>query len=65
MLRESGTGKVLLCARSALGGTWNVCASNDEAIVTVVATKRRKYGAWGIRSYILYTACVFDCPPPA
>lgn len=45
VLRESGTGKVLLCARSALGGTWNVCASNNEAIVTVVATKRRKYGA--------------------
>ncbi|KAL4435191.1 hypothetical protein ABPG77_001873 [Micractinium sp. CCAP 211/92] len=44
VLRESATGKVLLCARSGLGGTWNVCASNNEAIVTVAATRRRKYG---------------------
>ncbi|KAL4436701.1 hypothetical protein ABPG75_003840 [Micractinium tetrahymenae] len=44
VLRESGTGKVLLSARAALGGSWDVRAGNGEAIVKVVATRRWKYG---------------------
>lgn len=63
VLRESATGKVLLCARSGLGGTWNVCASNNEAIVTVAATRRRKYGAGGTLRHRPHTGVSFRWKP--
>lgn len=56
ILREGGTGKVLLHARSSnvcrRHLRWDVRASNGELIVTAQAVRRRKYGEAGYKLHV-------------